>query len=101
MLLLLVACRPVVEDTGSGCEDAPTWDGFAHGFFTSYCDSCHAADTPDRQGAPTTVTFDTEAEAAAQAENVRRTVLDMQTMPPGGGVFDEDLVKLAAWVDCP
>ncbi len=94
MILLLLACAP---------KPAPvaeiTWDGWAHGFFVSYCGACHSATTPDRHGAPESVTFDTEEEAIAQASAIRAAVLDNGTMPIAAGVFPEDLERLRVWVE--
>jgi uncharacterized membrane protein len=104
ILALVLACGvPAPADTGSSADTgacAVTWENWTEDFFTTYCDACHSARTPDRHGAPEGVTFDTEAETVAQIARVRARVLDAQTMPLGGGVFDDDLVLLRAWADC-
>jgi len=77
-----------------------TWDNWGEDFFTTYCDACHSSRTPDRRGAPEASVFDTEAQVVDQLDRVRVRVLDEQTMPLGGGVFEEDLTLLHRWVAC-
>lgn len=106
MLLLLWACTGAPEsDTAAVCladtdPAAVTWDNWGEDFFTSYCDSCHSARTPDRRGAPESAVFDTEAQVVAQLSRVQARVLDEETMPLGGGVFPDDLILLAAYIKC-
>ena len=103
---LLPACSPDAADAGAPtCDTAAaalsvTWDNWAEGFFVSYCQACHASDTPNANGAPAGVHFDTVAEARALAERIRARVLDDQTMPPAGGVLADDLRLLDAWLAC-
>ncbi len=100
LLAWLLACAPPAEPGDTGCVTAATWTNFADGFFASYCRSCHAAAAPDRHGAPVGLDFDTEEQARALTQSIRRTVLDVGTMPPGGGLLDDDLVLLGEWLDC-
>jgi hypothetical protein len=86
MLMLFACASPapeVVVDTAGTwpCSGEPvvTWDGWGRGFSMAYCDACHAADTPDRHGAPDAVTLDT---------------IDQWRAPPGGGVLLDDLATL-------
>lgn len=97
MILFLLACAPEPE----ACQSDVDWDGWTRGFFVSYCESCHAADTPDHHGAPVTVTFDTEEEARKWAGSVWTRVLIQEDMPPAGGVFPEDKERLEEWLRCP
>lgn len=86
------------------CADTgphPTWDDDVQGIFRTYCNACHAADAPDRHGAPADVTFDTPQQALSWASRVRQRTLVDQTMPIGGGVPAEDRHLLAVWLDCP
>lgn len=101
---------------GAGCSDkddsaapdplcegdtALTYDTFGEGFFTQYCQGCHASTTAERYGAPADVTFDTAQDIARHRAAIRRTVLGASAdMPPGGGVSELDLEKLAIWLDC-
>ena len=73
IVALLLACSgpadtasQCVEDSGGG---HPTWSNFGEAFFLTYCDACHAADSPNRFDAPLNVTFDTEAEAVRIAND--------------------------------
>lgn len=106
MLLLLWACVDgPVSDTAAACLSdtdpaAVTWGNWGEDFFTSYCDSCHSVRTRDRHGAPATALFDTEAQVLARLDRIRARVLEEQTMPLGGGVFPDDLILLAAFLEC-
>lgn len=103
ILLLVLACGTAADQSDTadtGCVTAVTWQNFAQGFFSSYCQSCHAATTPDRHGAPEGVDFATEAEVRTQAAAVRRTVVTSATMPPGGGLLERDVTLLAEWLEC-
>ena len=96
MIWLLWACAPEPEP----CESLE-WNTGIHSFFVSYCGACHAANTPDRHGAPVSVTFDTEEEARSWAARVWQTVLVQESMPPAGGVFPEDKERIQEWLQCP
>jgi uncharacterized membrane protein len=95
-LLLLAACGEAEPDP-SACE--PSWEEFGRGFVVEYCDACHASTAPDRHGAPLEVTFDTEEQALGWVDRIEVRVLAGE-MPPGGGVFEEDLVMLQEWTSC-
>ncbi len=89
-------------DTGF-CGGAPvvTWDNFGAGFMTENCQSCHAADAPERWGAPEEITFDTYDDTMAQGERVLlRSLASEDPMPPQGGVTSDDKVKLEYWLVC-
>lgn len=104
--LFLLACAvpapaPTVV-TVVDCADAPvvTWDNWGHGFFRTWCGSCHSAGAQDRNGAPTTVSLDSRADVAAHLDTVRRRVLTEQTMPLGGGLSADDLRLLDVMLSC-
>ena len=86
-----------VTDTGGGY---PTWAGFGEAFFAGRCASCHAATAPDRFGAPEAVTFDSEEEVLLLLDAVQRVILDDATMPPGGGLHEDELRELQRYLDC-
>lgn len=108
LLALLPACGgtspaadtavPAAACTGDTGAPAPTWDTWAEPFFTTWCQPCHASDAPQRYGAPEGATFDTEADAHAQAAAIQATVLDGGSMPVGGGLSSQDKAQLAAWL---
>jgi uncharacterized membrane protein len=110
--LLLLACADggdSAEDTagaevsGTECDDAPvtTWENFGAGFVTENCQACHASTTHERFGAPADVTFDTEEETLAWADLVlARVAGDSPTMPPQGGVVEDDRYRVRIWLGC-
>jgi uncharacterized membrane protein len=111
-LLCLAACTSEEPDGSESpptgelpeiCVDAPTvtWANFGAGFITQHCQACHATSTPDRHGAPETVIFDTEEQVWAQADRIlARAVGESPTMPPQGGVSEDDLYLLEVWLNC-
>ena len=80
-------------------QPAPTWTNFAGAFFVTRCGACHAANAPDRFGAPEAMVFDTLEQVRALESAVRASTLEARTMPLGGGVPEEDLARLEAWLD--
>lgn len=105
MLVLLLACGGPADtaapaDSAEPCADAPTWDGAVSGLLLTHCAGCHADTSPDRHGAPTGSTFDTEAQAVAAAAGIRARVLVAEDMPPAGGLQATELDALRAWLDC-
>ena len=85
------------------CEDAPvtTWANFGEGFLLQACQPCHASSTAERNGAPETVVFDTEADAALFAGSILAAATgEDPSMPPEGGVSDDNRYFLEAWLTC-
>ncbi len=103
-LLTFLACTGAPGDSGvaSVCIDAPavTWVSFGDGFFSTYCRSCHSAETQDRFGAPEGIDFDTPDQVRTFTESIRRVTLTDGTMPVGGGVYEDDLILLGYLLDC-
>lgn len=93
-------------DTGSVdplCVDAPvvTWSSWGEGFVSQNCQSCHRSTTTDRRGAPEEVTFDTEDSALSHADRIlARAAGEAPTMPPSGGVSEDDRYLLEVWLTC-
>ena len=78
-----------------------TWDNFGASFILHQCQGCHASTAVDRYGAPDTVTFDTKEEVWAQAAVVLAVAAGPSpTMPPRGGVSDDDRQRLSWWLTC-
>ena len=110
MWLWLMACSgPVSDDTGSPPTDTAStasedcdasWNSWAAGFFTTYCTSCHHPESTNRYGAPDGVDFHSRDATLLRLDRVRARVLASQDMPLGGGVLNEDLVRLDAWLTC-
>lgn len=104
--LLLLGCG-APEDSAGGetgaCAEAPVlmYANFGEGFLRENCQSCHAAASLDRNGAPEGVVFDTLADVVAQADAIRAAATGAEpSMPPQGGVDEQDREKLAIWLDC-
>ena len=92
---------PIV-DSGL-CDEAPvvTWANFGQGFITENCQGCHASTAIDRYGAPESVTFDDLEEVWAQSDRIlARSTGDSPTMPPAGGVSEDDRTRLVWWLEC-
>ncbi len=107
MMLLLLACSSspdsALTDSACGAEEESwslTWSSWGQGFFRTYCDACHAADTPQRFGAPEDLTFDTLEQVRQWDSRIRVRTLEQGDMPLGGGVHEDDLLLLEAFLDC-
>ncbi|MCK6504362.1 hypothetical protein L6R53_13330 [Myxococcota bacterium] len=106
LLSLLLACGDSGEDSGSTdalCQDAPvvTWEYWGQGFLTESCQSCHASTSADRNGAPASVTFDTEAQVWTHRDAILATATGAEpTMPPRGGPSPDDRDLLEIWLRC-
>lgn len=104
MILLLLACAGTTPDTGAdACAEEPSvsWESFGAGFVTENCQVCHASTAPDRHDAPAEVTFDNAAEVWALRDEVLATAAgESPTMPPQGGVAEDDRHKLEVWLRC-
>ena len=126
--LLFVACGddksppeppsddPVQQDTGvsgvqqdTGTDEAPVdcdlpdgfnWDNWGRPFFRTWCAGCHAADAPNRFGAPEWLVFDTEAQVYGHRAIIRSSVLETKSMPLGGGLPPEDSELLDLYLRC-
>lgn len=92
------AAAATTAETADAC--LPTWDGWADGFFSTWCRSCHSETAPDRRGAPVGTDLDTEAQAIALLDRIRTRVVDEGTMPMGGGVPADEMQILEAWLSC-
>jgi uncharacterized membrane protein len=104
LLLFMVSCDAEVADSASAdCADRESlsWDSFGHPFVLTYCTSCHSVNnTENRYGAPENVNLDRESDVADWAERIRIRVLEDETMPIGGGVYDDDQYLLDTYLAC-
>ena len=105
--LMIFACSGAddTEDTDpvDPCAEAApvTWNTFGQGFLSLHCQTCHAKDAVDRQGAPESISFETEADAARLSGAILAvTRSDPPQMPPGGGLEAADLGRLETWLTC-
>ena len=112
LLLTLLACGEPGDDSGGdggadsadpSCQDAPvvTWASWGQGFLIESCQGCHASTSPDRNDAPQTVVFDTEADVIAHRDRIlARATGEAPDMPPRGGVSEDDRALLEIWLRC-
>lgn len=105
LALGLGACSGVGGDTGGECDRSPplSWHNFGQGFMGKHCTGCHSSLLPEshREGAPTSVNFDTYSDVVSQSERVAARALGAEpTMPPGGGPSAAEQALLAEWLRC-
>ena len=87
-------------DTGIDCRQPPTYDTWVQGFLEGKCQSCHASTAPNRHGAPASVFFDSEEAAIAWSDRIYSTIFEEGSMPPSGGVTNDDRILLEQWLEC-
>lgn len=93
--------EPISEDPL--CDEAPivTWSSWGEGFVIGSCQACHSSTSTDREGAPADVNFDTRDEVLARkARILERSTGDSPSMPPEGGVLNDDRQLLEIWLTC-
>ena len=102
----LTACGGAAQENGDSaqpvCDTAlpVTWANWGEGFVLTHCSGCHAESAPDRHGAPEGFVFDTEEQVLQSAATLLRMVVEEESMPPAGGVRDEEMALLEAWLSC-
>ncbi len=90
-------------DTADPCFEVPLidWNTFGQSFILHNCQGCHASYTENRHDAPEDVTFDSVDQVWTLADRVlARATGDSATMPPQGGVTDDDRTRLEWWLLC-
>ena len=100
LFLLMLACASQTPDTGPCAQPTVTWDSFGQSFLITHCQGCHASTSPQRYGAPEGISFDTQEQSAELQRSIERTVLDQESMPPAGGLNDDERELLAQWLAC-
>lgn len=89
--------------TACGQDEQLTWDGFAEGFFLSWCTACHSSQLGpgDRGGAPVGIDFDLYRGVLALSGRIVATATGPEpTMPPVASVPVADRERLAQWIAC-
>lgn len=105
-ILLLVACSGGEGDSATVdavCADAPrlSWESHGQAIMTEYCQPCHASGSTLRNGAPESVTFDTQAETLVWRDRILLTAtIDEPTMPPNFPLSPIDTENLRIWLIC-
>jgi uncharacterized membrane protein len=100
--ILFGCAQDVAVDTGF-CAEAPiaTYSSFGAAFLQENCQSCHASTAPNRNGAPENMHFDDELQASEHyAQILSSAGSETPSMPPRGGVSDEDRSMLQYWLIC-
>jgi len=78
-----------------------SWGTFGQGFVLTNCQGCHASTATDRHDAPAHIVFDTPEDVEKHSAAILAAVgSDVPTMPPAGGVLDQDRVRLRIWLKC-
>ena len=100
LVLGLLACQTgeALDSVGADCP--LTWDGWADGFFTTYCRTCHSEESSERHEAPVGVDLESAEDVLDWADRIYERVLLDETMPVGGGVPQEDLERLSIYLSC-
>ena len=94
----------VTTDTGTdACADIPivSYANFGEGFLLENCQGCHASTSANRHDAPEDVSFDSVEEAWTWSTVILAVATgDEQSMPPNGGITDDDQTRLEWWFGC-
>jgi uncharacterized membrane protein len=79
-----------------------TYENFGAEFFAQWCESCHAASSTNRNGAPPNVTFDTQAEVIQWKDRIYARAADDNTSMPLGpnGPDTTTRFQLGDWLAC-
>jgi len=112
LLLVLVFAGCAGTPTESACPtaNAPTYDNFGRDFMTKYCSGCHASTATDRHGAPTSQTYDSEADVrmhaldidlvAAAGPNANNTAMPELDGPVHVAPTDAERLRLGEYLAC-
>jgi hypothetical protein len=79
-----------------------TYDNFGKEFMGEWCNSCHSAPDGQRNGAPDSFVFDTQAGVIAHKDRIFARAADTNnSMPVGPDVIPMSMrVDLANWLAC-
>jgi hypothetical protein len=79
------ACGDLTTTPQLDCSDG--WAGYASGFFATQCESCHSG-------------VYTSASAVRAAAASVRFVIDIGSMPRGGGLSAAERLRMLTWLGC-
>ncbi len=108
-LLLAAALAACAADSSETVDDEPcpadselTYDNFGGPYLDTYCQRCHARDSDDRNGAPSSVSFDTPEDVRDHRDRIfARAAGDNTSMPPGpDDPPAAERAMLAEWLAC-
>ena len=102
MIWILLACQEDVTQIPVECDDRITYATVAEPYLRNYCTGCHATKLPmaNRFGAPESVNLDTYADARQWAVRSYVRSVHFQTMPPSGGISDNERRRFKQWALC-
>ena len=101
IFFLVLACQTVTDTADIPyCEEPPLYTDWTEGFLKGKCQPCHGINSPNRYGAPANVYFDSEEASLYWIDAIERSVLESESMPPNGGVTEDDKALLRLWLDC-
>jgi uncharacterized membrane protein len=103
-LVALAGCN-VVEIDDYPCPQGGTeltYESFGASFLAAHCNSCHAAGSTSREGAPPDYVFDTAEQVRKHKARIfARSATTNVSMPPGPDDPPEiGREKLAEWLAC-
>jgi hypothetical protein len=107
--VMLCACDVQQHDddgVAPDCENDPvvTYDTFGRGFLAAYCNGCHGSHVVDRKGAPPATLLDDRDTVAMLGDRILARTMPADgsapTMPPAGGITDDDRERLQVWLTC-
>jgi hypothetical protein len=86
------------------CRREPplTYENFGEGILGRHCTSCHSAYVRQgqRANAPVGVDFDTWENVLDWAERIKVRSVDLDDMPPAGGMVQDERIELEEWLRC-
>ena len=98
IVLILLGCTSL--GVNSHCDTGSvTWDNWGHGFFLTWCASCHSSTAINRNGAPETSVFDTTEQVLDWKERIQIRVVEERSMPVGGGIPQAELDLLVDFLE--
>lgn len=103
IIFLLFSCKDSPSSEPEHCdEEYINYHTVAQPFLRTYCTSCHSEQLsgPSRYGAPGNINLDTLKDARNWAQRIRARSIDSNTMPPSGGIRDEEKALLEKWLEC-
>ena len=104
LVIFVVACdpAPMPIDEYKCTGTTLTYDNFGGAFLAAHCNTCHAAESGSRHGAPEGYRFDTLDEVHARAARIFvRAAGPNTSMPPGPSDPPADeRDRLAEWLGC-
>ncbi len=107
LVLVLLASSGCARDEWDVASCPPdgtelSYENFGETFLNRHCQSCHASDAKERDGAPGAYVFDTRDDVVDFIDRIyERSAGDNTSMPPGpDDPSEEEREALAEWLAC-